>query len=101
MHHTIEERHVFPILATKMSEFSNDSEHLKSHRGIHDGMDKLQQLVGKWKREPTSYSPEEMRACLDSFRDVLFNHLDQEVADLKGENLKKYWTLEELEDMNM
>ncbi|KAL0577322.1 hypothetical protein V5O48_004678 [Marasmius crinis-equi] len=101
MHHTIEERHIFPALATKMKEFSNDSEHLKSHRGIHDGMDKVQELVNRWKKEPASYSPEEMRACLDSFREVLFNHLDQEVADLKGENLKKYWTLEEIEKMNL
>lgn len=24
-------------------------------------------------------------------------HLDEEVADLQGENLRKYWTLEEVE----
>ncbi|KAF9268946.1 hypothetical protein L218DRAFT_892602 [Marasmius fiardii PR-910] len=101
MHHTIEERHVFPMLAIKMKEFADDSEHLKSHKGIHEGMDRLQELVKKYKKDPSTYSPEEMRACLDSFRDVLFNHLDQEVADLKGENLKKYWSLEELEEMNM
>ncbi|KAG7098633.1 hypothetical protein E1B28_000551 [Marasmius oreades] len=127
MHHTIEERHVFPMLAIKMKEFATDSEHLKSHRGIHEGsfrfdfsfpcqelptfgnskiwflpgMDKLQELVKKYKKEPSTYSPEEMRACLDSFRDVLFNHLDQEVDDLKAENLKKHWSLEELEEMNM
>jgi hypothetical protein len=42
-------------------------------------------------------APTEMRGCLDGFREVLFNHLDQEVNDLKGENLRKYWTsLEEL-----
>lgn len=30
-------------------------------------------------------------------REVLMRHLDEEVADLQGENLRKYWTLEEVE----
>ena len=30
-------------------------------------------------------------------REVLMRHLDEEVADLQGENLKKYWTLEEVD----
>jgi hypothetical protein len=42
-----------------------------------------------------------MRACLDGFREVLFTHLDEEVNDLRGENMKKYWTLEELEAIPM
>ena len=68
-----------------------------------------------------------MRECLDSWRGVLFNHLDQEVRgygrdsprrydekytldlifitrgiqveDLRGENMKKHFTLEELEEV--
>ena len=31
------------------------------------------------------------------YRDVLMRHLDEEVNDLRGENMKKYWTLEEVE----
>lgn len=42
-----------------------------------------------------------MRACLDGFREVLFTHLDEEVKDLEGENLKKYFSLEELESIPM
>lgn len=39
MHHTIEERHLFPILAEKMPQFSKngDGAHILSHSGIHDG----------------------------------------------------------------
>ena len=37
MHHTIEERHVFPILATRMPAFKNDDVHVKSHHAIHEG----------------------------------------------------------------
>ena len=81
------------------------------------GLDALSALIRKWSEEPSKYSPEEMRACLNSWREVLFKHLDQEVRglsascsggsvlnriyiqvqDLSGENMKKYWTLEELE----
>jgi hypothetical protein len=35
MHHTIEERFIFPILAERMPQFK--AEHLESHRGIHEG----------------------------------------------------------------
>jgi hemerythrin-like domain-containing protein len=98
MHHTIEERHIFPLLAKYMPKFGigADEVHIKSHRAIHDGLENLEKLVAKWKAEPSKYSPTEMRACLDGFRDVLFDHLDEEVEDLRGQNLKKYMTLEQL-----
>ncbi|KAJ7218020.1 hemerythrin/HHE cation-binding motif-containing protein, partial [Mycena pura] len=101
MHHTIEEEHIFPVLAKKMPQFSTETEegHIDSHKGIHKGLEDLVTLVSKFKKEPSTYSPDAMRKCLDGFRDVLFSHLDQEVSDLRGENLKKYWTLEELESI--
>ena len=37
-HHTIEERHIFPYLAKRMTAFQNDEVHLKSHEGIHHGV---------------------------------------------------------------
>lgn len=37
MHHTIEEQHIFPVLAKRMPSFRNDEAHLKSHHGIHEG----------------------------------------------------------------
>ena len=93
-------------------------------------MAELTKLVRKWLDEPSTYDPKVMRECLDSWRGVLFNHLDQEVRgydrdlllcsdgkvfldtlvlmiitrviqveDLRGENMKKYFTLEELEEV--
>lgn len=44
------------------------------------GLDKLGTLIAKWLAEPSSYSPQEMRECLDSWREVLFRHLDEEVG---------------------
>nr|GAT56342.1 predicted protein [Mycena chlorophos] len=103
MHHTIEERYIFPVLAKKMPQFATDADegHIESHKGIHEGLESLDALVKKFKSEPSTYSPAEMRACLDGFREVLFTHLDQEVSDLSGENMKKIWTLEELSTIPM
>ncbi|THU95640.1 hypothetical protein K435DRAFT_966293 [Dendrothele bispora CBS 962.96] len=105
VHHTIEERYIFPILGKRMKEFSKDAQgghdHLASHKAIHDGIENLGTLISKYKADPTTYSPSEMRTCLDNWRGSLFNHLDEEVADLRGENLKKYFTLEEVENMPM
>ncbi|KAJ3533906.1 hypothetical protein NM688_g7214 [Phlebia brevispora] len=97
LHHTIEERHFFPVLAKRMPAFRNDEVHINSHHGIHEGLDKLSVLLKKWNADPTAYSPTEMRECLDSWKEVLFRHLDEEVADLSGENMQKYWTLEEMD----
>ncbi|EIN11918.1 hypothetical protein PUNSTDRAFT_132064 [Punctularia strigosozonata HHB-11173 SS5] len=102
-HHTIEETYFFPKLAKRMPAFAKDKDgdHIKSHKAIHKGLDDLAALIKKWNEEPSTYSPEEMRACLDSWRDVLFRHLDEEVADLSGENMKKYWKLEEVDRLGV
>jgi len=34
-----------------------------------------------------------MREIMDSFRDILFKHLDHEVESLRGEEMKKVWFL--------
>jgi hypothetical protein len=46
------------------------------------GLSNLEKLVEKWTEAPSTYSPTEMRACLDSFREILFHHLDEEVGTL-------------------
>ncbi|KAI5118926.1 hypothetical protein M0805_003750 [Coniferiporia weirii] len=100
-HHSIEERFIFPELAKKMPAFAADEQHRKSHEAIHEGLDKLSALTREFRENPTSYSPERMRECLESFREVLMRHLDEEVADLSAENMKKYWTLEEVDRIPM
>ncbi|KAF9465055.1 hypothetical protein BDZ94DRAFT_433533 [Collybia nuda] len=102
MHHTIEERHIFPILAKKIPKFANTAEngHVDSHKAIHDGLEALMKLVTNWRKEPTTYSPREMIATLDKLKPVLFEHLDQEVQDLKGDQLKLHFTLKEIESLS-
>jgi hemerythrin-like domain-containing protein len=98
MHHTIEERQFFPKLAKKIPKFSptyEDEGHIKAHKAIHEGLVSLGRLVRKWREQPSTYSPTELRACLDSFSGVLFQHLDQEVSPLESYFEKKQ-TLDDL-----
>jgi len=102
MHHDIEESHFFPILARRMPMFNSgtpDARHINSHKVIHKGLENLQDLIVKYTSDSTSYSPDEMRNCLDGFREALFNHLDEEVADLGSANMKRYWTLKEVDEL--
>lgn len=46
------------------------------------GLEELSNLVTKWKQDPSTYSPTGMKTCLDSFKGVLFSHLDQEVTEI-------------------
>ncbi|KAI0342120.1 hypothetical protein BDW22DRAFT_238437 [Trametopsis cervina] len=98
-HHTIEEQRIFPVLATRMPKFANadGAAHIASHHAIHEGLDALGKLLAKYAADPTTYTPAEMRACLDGWRGVLFKHLDEEVEDLSAANMKKYWKLHEVD----
>ncbi|KAG8706964.1 hypothetical protein FRC08_000771 [Ceratobasidium sp. 394] len=100
-HHSIEETYVFPVLAQRMPSFANNERHKNAHKVIHKGLDKLQGLASSWKEDPTTFSPAALRTCMDEFRKPLFTHLEEEVRDLSAENVKKYYTLEELDRLPM
>ncbi|KAG8965007.1 hypothetical protein FRC03_001035 [Tulasnella sp. 419] len=97
MHHTIEEKMYFPLLAERMDAFKKGEKHINSHNQIHEGLDRLSALIKRFRGEPALYSPGEFRACLDSFREVLFNHLDEEINDLDPQEFKRHWTIDEME----
>ncbi|KAM0748891.1 hypothetical protein T439DRAFT_327401 [Meredithblackwellia eburnea MCA 4105] len=99
MHHGIEERHVFPILAKKLPEFGE--EHPEEHEEIHKGIDRLTAYIKKVKSKPSDYSPEEFKRVLASFGPILMYHLDEEVKTLGGDNLRRYYTLEEVRRLPM
>ncbi|KAL6302105.1 hypothetical protein BKA93DRAFT_827748 [Sparassis latifolia] len=101
LHHTIEEKYLFPVLAKRMPAFEENDVHVRSHEAIHEGLDKLGALIRKYSSEPSLYSPQEIMACLDGWKEVLFCHLDDEVKDLSAENMKKHWKLEELDTIPM
>jgi len=93
-HHNIEETYFFPMLSERMREFRED--HPEQHKGIHAGLDLYDAYIKDIKKAPTKYSPVELRKVMDSFKEVLLKHLDEEVESLKGPNMSKYWTLDEV-----
>lgn len=106
MHHRIEEAYIFPLLAKKMPQFKDGGRdkgaHIKAHKGIHDGLERYQAYINKSKADPDSYDGAQLRKIMDSFHDVLFNHLDEEVKDLGAESVQKAgFTLDELKRFPM
>ncbi|GAA5947477.1 hypothetical protein JCM3765_001695 [Sporobolomyces pararoseus] len=98
-HHGIEEQHIFPVLKQRMPHFK--LEHQEEHDAIHAGMHALEELSKKFKRDPSSYSPQELRENLKSWGPLLFWHLDAEVESLKADVLRRYYTLEEVKRLPM
>ncbi|AFR95725.2 hypothetical protein C343_03830 [Cryptococcus neoformans C23] len=106
MHHRIEETYIFPILSKKMPQFAagkrESGEHLVAHKKIHDGLDKYDHFLSSSIDDPSVYNGEKLREIMDSFREVLFTHLDEEVKDLHGERMRAAgWTLEEMKRIPM
>ncbi|KAI9870051.1 MAG: hypothetical protein M1830_004748 [Pleopsidium flavum] len=101
MHHSIEENHIFPILAKKMPEFRKELELLTQHKQIHAGLDKFEAYLEKCRSGEKELRLEEMKSIMDRFGGVLWAHLEDEVRTLGAENMRKYWTLEEMRRMPM
>ncbi len=119
-HHNIEETYLYPILARKMPEFccattgkghghgkgkgggssskakDGDSELIRQHRAIHEGMDVFEAYLRGCKNRETELELSVLREKMDSWGEVLLKHLDQEVRDLGAENMRKYWSVDEM-----
>lgn len=101
VHHSIEEQYIFPVWAQKMPAFRKELELLTQHKQIHKGMDEMGAYLGKCKTGETELRMEELKRIMDGFGDVLFSHLDDEVKEIGAENMRKYWTKEEMTKMPM
>ncbi|KFY23284.1 hypothetical protein V493_05948 [Pseudogymnoascus sp. VKM F-4281 (FW-2241)] len=106
-HHSIEEQHIFPILAKKMPEFKNGpkykgaAELLRQHKEIHHGMDIFQLYLQQCQTGEADFDLRVLKTKMESWGEVLWTHLDQEVKTLGAENMRKYWTVEEMKRMPM
>lgn len=76
---------------------------LDQHGEIHAGMDRLEAYLrrcmrGKIGREgdDEELRLEEVKRLMDGFGEVLWRHLDEEVRALRAENMRRYWSLEEV-----
>ncbi|ERT01242.1 uncharacterized protein SPSK_07907 [Sporothrix schenckii 1099-18] len=116
-HHSIEESYVFPMLAKRMPEFQPPTKKkpgaaasngnakaallIQQHREIHAGMDAFEDYVRRCKSGETELEMTVLKAQMDSWGKVLWQHLDEEVAALGAENMRKYWSLEDMRRMRM
>lgn len=100
-HHTIEEQSIFPVLARKMPVFQKKKELLEQHRQIHEGLEKLEDYVEECRKGERELVLREMKGVLDGFGDTLWKHLDEEVKQLGAENMRRYWSVEEMKRMPM
>ncbi|KAL0931072.1 neutrophil cytosol factor 2 protein [Colletotrichum truncatum] len=101
-HHGIEERFVFPMLARKMPEFRGGrAELLQQHRQIHKGLDLFEDYLKKCASGETELELSVLLEKMDSWGEVLWTHLDQEVKTLGADNMRKYWTIDEVRNMPM
>ncbi|OJJ68422.1 hypothetical protein ASPBRDRAFT_198858 [Aspergillus brasiliensis CBS 101740] len=101
IHHSIEENHVFPHLAKKMPEFRTGkgrqaAELLRQHRQIHKGLEEFQKYLEACQEGKEELEFDVLRGKMDGWREVLWTHLDQEVKTLGAENMRRYWTKEEM-----
>lgn len=96
IHHTIEEQHVFPPLAERMTCFKDDGIMISQHEEIHVGLEKLQAYLQNCQFGETELRMGQLKIIMDSFGQVLWEHLDKEVKMLGAENMRKYWSKEEI-----
>lgn len=101
VHHTIEERHIFPVLAKKMPAFRKELELLTQHKQIHDGLEKFEAYIAQCRSGERELRFGELREVMDTFGGVLWEHLDAEVHELRAENMRKFWSQEEMRRLPM
>ncbi|KAI0156719.1 hypothetical protein GGR52DRAFT_566056 [Hypoxylon sp. FL1284] len=108
IHHNIEETYIFPILARRMPEFRNDgkdgkgaAELLRQHHEIHEGMEGMRKYLRSCREGEQDLDMPALKTQMESWGTILWTHLDQEVKTLDAENMRKYWTAEEIRQIPM
>lgn len=74
---------------------------LTQHKQIHAGLEKLEDYLMKCRSGEEDLRREEVKRLMESFGGVLWQHLGEEVETLGAENMRKYWTPEEMKRLPM
>lgn len=77
------------------------AELLRQHEEIHEGMDLFEEYLRGCQSGVHELSLRVLKEKMDSWGEVLWKHLDQEVETLGAENMRRYWTVEEMRRMPM
>ncbi|KAI0880756.1 uncharacterized protein GGS22DRAFT_174145 [Annulohypoxylon maeteangense] len=108
MHHNIEETYIFPILARRMPEFRTDgkggkgaAELLRQHEEIHVGMEGMRKYLRGCRDGERELDMGVLKEQMQGWGAVLWKHLEQEVQTLGAENMRQYWSVEEIRRIPM
>ena len=100
-HHNIEEAYVFPMLAEKMPKFREQDHLKKQHEKIHEGLDVFEKYLHECTSGERELRLSELGEIMNSFGNVLWEHLDDEVNELRADNMRKFWTRDEMRHLDM
>ncbi|KAK9458608.1 uncharacterized protein V1516DRAFT_682152 [Lipomyces oligophaga] len=93
-HHQTEDEVLFPKLQEKL-DFSVE---VTQHEVIHDVCTKYIRASTEMQQDTSKFDPAKLKSILLEHKDVIFNHLNQEVADLDPERMKVF-TEQEIADL--
>ena len=77
------------------------AELLQQHREIHAGLDGFEEYLNKCRSRELDFEMDVLKSKMESWGEVLWKHLDQEVETLGAENMRKYWTKDEMRRLVM
>ncbi|KAL2831665.1 hypothetical protein BJY01DRAFT_226442 [Aspergillus pseudoustus] len=119
-HHSIEERFFFPLLASRMPEFAPGGSLTAQHEEIHEGLVRMKGYLRRCELGEEQFQKVVLRGLMvgdagadagadadgnrkkvkgGGFEEVLWGHLDEEVRVLGGENMARFWTLDEVRQL--
>lgn len=114
LHHSIEEQHIFPMLAERMPEFQTPAQRkragikngdagakelIRQHETIHQGMDGFEAYLKSVLNGEQELDLKKMEEQMDSWGGILWQHLDEEVETLAAGNMRRYWSTLEMRRM--
>ena len=100
-HHSIEEHYVFPELGRKMTKFCKNEHLINQHKQIHKGLEDMETYLDKCRSGEIELQLKELKTVMDGFGKVLWDHLDDEVRELGAENMRKFWTRDEMKKLQL
>ncbi|KAI1489114.1 hypothetical protein F5X96DRAFT_642303 [Biscogniauxia mediterranea] len=74
---------------------------LQQHREIHEGMEGMRSYLRACRAGEVELDLGVLAAQMETWGPVLRRHLDQEVEALGAENMRRYWTVEEIRRIPM
>ncbi|EIW55770.1 uncharacterized protein TRAVEDRAFT_50250 [Trametes versicolor FP-101664 SS1] len=84
-HHDIEEATIFPVLSRKM-DFSHEKE---QHQELHAFLDKFLEIIKAAQADHTKFNAPQLKKLMESAKDVMFVHFDEELVHIEATKLKE------------